>query len=150
MPHSMVFGHLAMIGKAIGDLPSDIHGNYMMMMIRENWQTLFPDCKQCPPLLYLDMWPFAAPLIISINAGLSAQFTQEYSLPKAHQQKHVLYPLTHNRDLSSMEGAEWKGWRKRLNPGFSIQNITLRVPDLVEEMSDFVDALRSRTGPDGT
>ena len=145
----MILGHLEVIGKLLSDLPSDAHGDYMMMKIQENWRELFPQCTKCPPVIYVDTWPFAAPLLISIDANISSQFTQEHSLPKAWQQKRVLYPLTRNRDVASMEGAEWKSWRKRLNPGFSIQNITNRIPDIVDEVEDFTKVLQRNAGKHG-
>ncbi|KAJ3544789.1 hypothetical protein NM208_g2862 [Fusarium decemcellulare] len=150
MKHSMILGHLEVVGKLVSNLPSDAHGDYMMMKIQENWKELFPECTKCPPVAYIDTWPFAAPLLLSLNANISSQFTQEHSLPKAHQQKHVLYPLTKNRDLSSMEGAEWRVWRKRLSPAFSVQNVTSRIPDVVEEVQDFVDFLKSKAGKEGS
>ena len=150
MKHSMIFGHLEVIGKLLADLPSDAHGDYMMVRIVENWKELFPGCSKCPPVAYIDLWPFAPPTMISLSPDISAQFTQDYSLIKAHQQKHFLYPLTHNLDVSSMDGAEWKLWRKRLNPGFSIQNITSRIPDVLEEVQDFVDRIESKAGKNGT
>ncbi|KAE8143702.1 cytochrome P450 [Aspergillus pseudotamarii] len=149
MRHSMILGHLEVIGKLMSRLPSDAHGDYMMVMIQENWQKLFPDCSKCPPVLYIDLWPFAAPMLISINPDTSCQCTQDYSLPKAYQQKRTLYPLTRNRDVSSMEGAEWKVWRKRLNPGFSIQNITSRISDILDEVEVFGNVLEARAGKDG-
>ncbi|KAL4894251.1 cytochrome P450 [Aspergillus ambiguus] len=149
MAHSMIFGHLEVIGKLMSRLPPDAHGDYMMIIIQENWKELFPDCSKCPPVLYIDLWPFAAPMLITINPDTSCQCTQDYSLPKAHQQKRVLYPLTRNRDISSMEGAEWKLWRRRLNPGFSIQNITSRIPDILEEVEIFVGILEARAGKRG-
>ena len=149
MKHSAVFGHLEVVGKVLSGIPSDAHGDYMMVKIQENWRELFPGCSRCPPIIYIDLWPFASPVIISIDPTVSAQFTQDYSLPKAYQQKRVLYPLTLNRDLSSMEGSEWKVWRRRLNPGFSIQNITSRLPDLLEEVEDFAAVLERKAGPDG-
>lgn len=145
----MLLGHLGVIGGLLSQLPSDAHGDYMMMMILHNWQALFPDCSRCPPIAYIDLWPFAPPTAISLSAELSAQFTQDYSLPKAHQQKRTLHPLTLNRDLSSMEGAEWRLWRKRLNPGFSIQNITNRIPDIVDEVDDFVRYIDAKAGKHG-
>jgi hypothetical protein len=150
MKHSMILGHLEVIGKLLSDLPSDAHGDYMMVRIVENWKELFPGCSKCPPVAYIDLWPFAPPTIISLSPDISAQFTQDHSLLKAHQQKHFLYPLTHNLDVSSMEGAEWKLWRKRLGPGFSIQNITSRIPDVLEEVQDFVDHIESKAGENGT
>lgn len=149
MKHSMILGHLEVIGKLMGSLPSDAHGDYMMVRILENWRELFPDCSKCPPVIYLDLWPFAPPMMISINQDTSVQFMQNYSLPKAHQQKRVLYPLTHNRDVSSMEGVEWKIWRKRLSTAFSIQNITSRLPEILEETREFTDCLEAKAGEKG-
>ncbi|KAF4971201.1 hypothetical protein FSARC_1923 [Fusarium sarcochroum] len=149
MKHSMLLGHLEVVGKLVSHLPSDAHGDYLMMMILENWRELFPQCTQCPPVAYIDTWPFTAPMVISLNSHISAQFTQEHSLPKAYQQKHVLYPLTKNRDLASMEGAELKIWPKRLSPAFSIQNVNSRIPDILEEAEEFATVLKSKAGKNG-
>ncbi|KAL6915876.1 hypothetical protein FSST1_007371 [Fusarium sambucinum] len=149
MKHSMIFGHLESIGKLVSSLPSDAHGDYLMMMIRENWRELFPQCTKCPPVAYIDTWPFTAPMVISLNLDVSSQFTTQHSLPKAYEQKHILYPLTKNLDVSSMEGEEWKIWRKRLNPAFSIQNIHSRLPDILQEVEEFAAVLKSKAGKDG-
>ncbi|KAK0706155.1 cytochrome P450 [Lasiosphaeria miniovina] len=150
MEHSWVLGHLEIVGKLLQDMPSDAHGNYLPMLILENWRTLFPNCTQRPPVVYLDMWPFAQPLLLPMTLPVAVQVTQERSLTKAREQKDILYPLTRNRDLSSMEGAEWRLWRKRLNPGFSIQTITGRIPDLMDEVEKFYAALESHAGPNWT
>jgi hypothetical protein len=149
MKHSMILGHLEHIGNIMSSVPSDAHGDYMLAKIQENWKTLFPGESRCPPVVYVDIWPFTGPLIILIDASVAAQCTQDHSLIKAPQQKHFLYHLTRNRDVASMEGPEWKVWRKRLNPGFSVQTLTSRVPELIEEAQDFVDILVSRAGKDG-
>ncbi|RBR16584.1 uncharacterized protein FIESC28_06886 [Fusarium coffeatum] len=135
MKHSMILGHLQVVGKLVSSLPSDAHGGYLMMMIRENWRELFPQCTKCPPVACIDTWPFTRPM--------------QYSLPKAYEQKHVLYPLTKNLDIASMEGEEWKLWHKRLNPAFSIQNINSRIPDILEEVEDFAAVLKNKAGKDG-
>ena len=150
MEHSWIFGHLKLMGEIMEGLPPDAHGDYLMIRIQENWRKLFPGCSKCPPVVYIDAWPIMPRLLISINIATSQQFTSDYSLPKPRQQKRVLYPLTKNLDLSSMEGAEWKVWRKRLNVGFSTQYITSRVPDIVEETEDFVKLLESKAGKDGS
>ncbi|KAK4205452.1 putative cytochrome P450 E-class, group I [Triangularia verruculosa] len=137
MKHSWILGHLEIVGKLLKNYPSDAHGNYLPILILENWRELFPQCKDRPPVLYLDMWPFAQPMILPLLLPVAVQFTQDYSLIKAHQQKEVLYPLTKNRDISSMEGPEWKVWKKRLSPGFSNQTITSRIPDLLDEVDKF-------------
>ncbi|KAM0348750.1 hypothetical protein ACHAPU_004189 [Fusarium lateritium] len=48
-----------------------------------------------------------------------------------------------------MEGAEWKVWRKRLSPGFSVQTINSRIPEILEEVGDFANVLKSKAGKDG-
>lgn len=86
----MIFGHLESVGKLVSSLPPDAHGDYLMMMIRENWRELFPQCTKCSPVAYIDTWPFTAPMVISLNLDVSTQFTTQHSLPKAYEQKHTL------------------------------------------------------------
>lgn len=149
MKYSMILGHLEIIGKLMSKVPSDAHGDYMMVLILQNWRELFPTCTKCPPVVYIDLWPFAPPMMISMNQDVSAQYMHARSVPKARQQKRVLFPLTHNRDLASMEGPEWKVWRKRLNPAFSIQKITSQIPGILEEIEEFVDYIETRAGSNG-
>ncbi|KAM0430388.1 hypothetical protein ACHAPT_005734 [Fusarium lateritium] len=150
MEHSIIFGHLKVIWKLLSSLPADAHDDYLMRKIQENWKQLFPQCTKCPPIVYLDTWPFLNPLAISLSAELSFQFTQEHSKPKFPGLKHYLYPLSKSLDIVSMEGDEWRIWRKRLNPGFSIQYITSRIPEILEEVEEFRNILKSRAGKDYT
>ncbi|KAK4654092.1 hypothetical protein QC762_401000 [Podospora pseudocomata] len=149
MKHSWILGHLEIVGRLLKDLPSDAHGNYLPILILENWRELFPQCENRPPVLYLDMWPFAQPFLLPLLLPIAVQFTQDHSLPKAHEQNKILQPLTKNKDLSTMDGNEWKVWRKRLNVGFSIQNITNRIPDMLDEVEKFYDKLEAKAGRNG-
>jgi len=150
MQHSPLLGHLPVIGKLLANMPPDAHGDYMMLLIQENWQALFPACKQCPPVFYLDLWPFAAPFVISVHPAVSAQFTQEFNLNKAPEQNRFLYPLTRNLDVSSSNGTEWKIRRKCLNLAFSPSAVLGRVSEILDEVDVFVSALRERAGKCGT
>lgn len=149
IPHHPVLGHLAAVGKLMADMPKDAHGDYLMVLIQDNWRDLFPGCERCPPAAYLDLWPFSPPMLISLHPDVSAQFTQDFSLDKAHSTVAFLRPLTANLDVSSSNGAQWKLRRRRIAPGFSVQAITARVPDLLEEVEVFVDVLRRNAGKDG-
>jgi cytochrome P450 len=147
MPHHPIFGHLIIAGKLMSQFPRDAHGDYMLMELGKRYHEFFPELRPtdpCPPLIYLDIWPFAAPIILSMHPDVSAQFMQTVSLVKAPQQKAFLKPLTGMRDLSAWEGETWRVWRKRLNPGFSPTQITARVPELVEEIDVFMEGLRTR------
>ncbi|EEU38934.1 uncharacterized protein NECHADRAFT_43802 [Fusarium vanettenii 77-13-4] len=116
--------------------------------IRKRFQALKAQgiCTKCPPVVYIDTWPLANPLIVSLNADVSSQFMQQHSMPRFRDAKDFFHPLTKNRDVVSMGEAEWKIWRKRLNVGFGAQYITSRIPDIVEEVEQFVDVLKSRAG----
>ncbi|KAM0269408.1 hypothetical protein ACHAQH_009769 [Verticillium albo-atrum] len=139
-------GHLPIIAKLMGGFPKDLHPNYISQLIYQNWQTLFPDRTWCPGVLYVDMWPIAPPLLFTTDANLANQFIVEPSLPRAANAKKYLAPLTHNLDLISLEGAPWKIWRARFNPGFSTKNLTTLAPAILDEVATFADILRERAG----
>ncbi|OAA65337.1 taurine catabolism dioxygenase family protein [Niveomyces insectorum RCEF 264] len=149
MPHHPIFGHFGVVAKLMADMPADAHGDYLMVLIQENWRDVFPGCQRCPPAVYLDLWPVSPPMLLSLDPAVSAQFTQDVNLDKAPEQGAFLHPLTGNLDVSSCNGALWKLRRRLLSPGFSPQNVSLRVPDLLEEVEVFVDVLRRAVGPNG-
>jgi cytochrome P450 len=149
MPHSAVWGHLPVIGKLMATLPSDAHGDYMQVLIQQNWKELFPKCKSCPPVFIVDTWPFTTPIMITVHPDVTSQYTQEVSRVKPKEQKRFWHPLTQNLDLASMEGDTWKIWRKKLSPGFSTNSITSHITALVEEIEVFADTLRAKAGRDG-
>lgn len=146
MPHSFLTGHLHIIAKLTRGLPIDLHPNYISQLIYQNWRTLFPDRASCPGALYVDMWPIAPPLLFITDAHLANQFIVEPSLPRPPNAKKYLAPLTHNLDLVSLEGASWKTWRSRFNPGFSAKNLTTLAPAILDEVATFADILREHAG----
>ncbi|RKU48793.1 hypothetical protein DL546_005794 [Coniochaeta pulveracea] len=149
MQHSVIWGHLEVIGKLMATLPSDAHGDYMQILIQKNWRELFPGRESCPPVFIVDTWPFTTPIIITIHPDVTSQYTQEVSRVKPREQKRFWYPLTQNLDLASMEGETWKEWRKKLSPGFSANSIASHIPGLVDEIEVFADTLREKAGRDG-
>lgn len=54
-------------------------------------------------------------------------------------------PLTENNDLLTMEGQMWKDWRNVYNPGFSASHLTTLVPEILHEISTFLEILREVT-----
>lgn len=149
MEHSLIFGHFRVLLAIVRKLPPDAYENYLSVLLVENWKQLFPSCSECPPLICVDLWPFSNPLMFSVHPETSAQFTQIDSKPRPSQFRRMMYPLSKNRDLISTEGDEWKLWRKRLNPAFSIQNVTARVSDILDEVEAFLDVLESNTASHG-
>lgn len=148
--HHPILGHLGVVGMLMKDLPRDVHGDYLMVLIQDNWRTLF-DKKytKCPPAVYLDMWPVSMPFLLSMHPDVSAQFTQDVSMDKAAAQGHFLKPLTNNNEIASSQGAVWKKMRRRMNLGFSAHAIRARLPALMEEVEVFRDILVERAGKNG-
>jgi cytochrome P450 len=134
----------------MGSMPKDLHPNFIPQLVMENWRKLYPDQESCPGVIYIDMWPLAPPLAFTIDPALANQFLQEPSMPKAKNAIDYLYPLTQNLDMVCAEGAKWKVWRTRFNPGFSSKNITALVPAMLDEVAVFRDTLRKKAGKDGS
>ncbi|KAI4141692.1 MAG: hypothetical protein L6R39_005226, partial [Caloplaca ligustica] len=135
-PHHPIFGHLLVTNSILSTLPRDAHAHYLPSQIRRK----YPDLG---PVYYLDMWPFAPPFLVCVSPTVIAQFTTQpgNELPNHPGVKKYLQPITGGRDLASMEGEEWKRWRKIYNPGFGAAHIMSLVPAIVEEVSVFVDIL---------
>ncbi|KAL8715306.1 MAG: hypothetical protein Q9225_006430, partial [Loekoesia sp. 1 TL-2023] len=135
-PHHPIFGHLLIANDILSQLPRDAHAHYLADQMRRK----YPDLG---PVYYLDMWPFAPPFLVAISPTVISQFTQsEIALPNHPNIRKYLLPITGGGDLASMEGEEWKRWRKIFNPGFSASHINTLVPTIVEEVSVFVDILK--------
>lgn len=150
LPHNPILGHLGVVGMLMKDMPRDVHGDYLMLLIQDNWRDLF-DKKytSCPPAIYLDMWPASMPMLLSLNPDMTAQFTQDVNMEKAEAQGNFLRPFTRNIDIASSHGAAWKKLRRRMNLGFSPQAIRARLPALMEEVEVFRDIMVNRAGKDG-
>ncbi|KAI1170903.1 vera protein [Nemania sp. FL0916] len=149
LPHSLLFGHLPVLGDWRADNPSDANFYSFHLWLIKNCRKYFPDLDFPPPVVYLDIWPIEKPLAIVFDPVAGSQFTQTTSLPKLDLAKHFLEPLTDGLDIVSNEGLEWKTWRSRFNPGFSQRNLTAMLPELIEEVSIFVSQLEEKAGSDG-
>ncbi|KAM5492341.1 hypothetical protein McaMca56_007179 [Microsporum canis] len=149
-PYSPLLGHLPLLKTLGKGLPRDAHGSYTSMKILQNWQKYFPTAKKCPPLVYLDAWPFMAqPIIMVIAPELCSQLTQETPQPRHSMFGWALTPVTDGIDLISMNMADHKVWRSRLNPGFSSRNVIQNMPAILEEVSIFAQKLKDTTDTDG-
>lgn len=137
-PHHPLFGHLLLAIDILSKLPPDAHPSYLPSLIRR----AVPDVG---PVFYLDMWPFAKPILIVASPTAAYQFTQERSLPKSSELRAFLKPLAENKDLVSLEGQSWKLWRSVYNPGFSATHLIHLVPQIMKEVFTFREILRERS-----
>lgn len=149
LPHSFLFGHIPILLKVYKEYPSDVHFSVITNWLAKNSKQWLPelDQKRTPPILYLDIWPIFPDIMMMIfDSHASVQFTQTRSLPKHHITRTFLEPLTANLDMTSADGAQSKLWRARFNPSFSPRNITLVIPELIDEILVFKDILTGLAG----
>ncbi|KAI1462167.1 sterigmatocystin biosynthesis P450 monooxygenase StcS [Annulohypoxylon moriforme] len=149
-PHSLLFGHLPLLRQLNEGYPSDVHSDYAFKKLIQNWTKYFPTESKCPPLIYLDLWPFMPEAVICVvSPELCYQFTQEKPQPRHVMFKWALTPVTGGIDLISMNMADHRVWRGRLNPAFSSKSLFARVPHIVEEVDVFARLLKEKAGSDG-
>ncbi|RYP10382.1 hypothetical protein DL764_000716 [Monosporascus ibericus] len=150
-PYSPLLGHLPLMKHLGQGFPSDAHRTYINVKIVQDWKLYFPTATKCPPVVYIDLWPIMPwPFILITSPQLCSQLTQETPQPRHAMFKWAQIPLTGGLDLLSVDQANHKLWRSRLNPGFSSRNLRAHMPALVEEVEIFATALKDSAGADGS
>ena len=134
-PHHPILGHLQYMAGIMSELPKDIHGHVLPHQIKLK----LPDLG---PIFYVDTWPFGYPMLVITAPDQAYQITQAHSLPKFHALRDYMRPMTGGNDMITMEGKEWKKWRRVFQPGFKSGHLMTLVPKIVDEMSIFCNILR--------
>lgn len=93
-------------------------------------------------IIYLDMWPFADPMMVICSPVLAVQACQEYDLPKPPILHAFFNPLAGGANLFTMNGPEWKRSRSLFNSGFSASYILQQTSHVVDEAEVYIDVLR--------
>jgi cytochrome P450 len=130
IPHSFLFGHLLVVGKAYAQNAPGAHQQLgIWILLEKHYPELW---KQ--GFYYLDLWPVQYPMLICYETDIISQFTQQKSQPKSVIFKKQFQKLTGGQDLGSTEGAHWKFWRTNFNPGFSARNVLSLVPSFIDDV----------------
>jgi cytochrome P450 len=130
-------------------LPNDAHNTYALRKLSLNWQTYFPNATKCPPLIYLDLWPFLSqPLILVTDPQACSQLTQVTPQPRHSLFREALHPLTAGKDLTCADIPTHRLWRSVFNPGFSNRNLMSQMDALLEEVTIFSQKLKNKAGTD--
>jgi len=146
-PYSPLFGHLPLMRALRKNWPSDAHTTYANVKIARDWKKHFPKASECPPVIYVDLWPIMPePFVMIIDPAFASQLTQETPQPRHSMFKWAQIPLTGGLDLLSMDQANHKLWRSRLSPGFSPRNLATHVPAIMEEVRIFADTIKAKAG----
>lgn len=148
-PHSLLLGHIPLMKSLRNGLPKDAHETYAQRQLIVDWKHYFPHATKCPPLIYLDIWPFLSqPLILVTSPEACYQLTQERPQPRHPMFQWALTPVTEGNDLISMDIQTHRLWRSRLNPGFSQRNLMSRIDEVMREITVFVQQLKTTTAKD--
>ncbi|KAF2649458.1 cytochrome P450 [Lophiostoma macrostomum CBS 122681] len=135
-----VFGHILYFYKTTRQLPPYANVNLVMKEIA----TDFTDDE----MYLLDLWPVAEPTLVVFNADAASHVCQELNLPKSGKNETMIRPITGGPTLLSVNGNAWKTWRSLLNPGFSTNTMTQRLPQMVDSVSRYCSSLREHAGKD--
>ncbi|ETS83419.1 hypothetical protein PFICI_05295 [Pestalotiopsis fici W106-1] len=149
-PYSLLWGHLKVLGALKGQFPPDAQPNYAQIHIIQHWQEYFPSAKECPHIVYLDIWPVqSTPIALIIDPAMCQELVTEKNFPRGISMKRLAEPVIGQRNLIWFDGAEHRLWRSRLNPGFSMRNLHSYMGALVDEAEIFLENLKATTRPDG-
>ena len=94
-----------------------------------------------PPVFYLDTWPFGDPICAIVDPKVAHHVTVQKSLPKHKAIPEAIWPMTGEKNLVSMDGAEHKRWRAIFNPGFSSAHLMTLVDGIVDDSMMFMEIL---------
>ncbi|KAK5634252.1 hypothetical protein RRF57_009966 [Xylaria bambusicola] len=139
----MLYGHVQFLKHLKQGLPKDAHNKKPSVALAE----IFPNIAQCPPIVYLDLWPFLSqPLIMAISPEACFQLTQETPQPRDSIFRCAMLPVTRGKDMISMNTSDHRLWRSRLNPGFSSRKLMSGLLILLEEVGIFARQLKAQAG----
>lgn len=127
-----VFGHLLVLKKASASLPSNtIMHNVMWKIARQS----FPE-----GIYYLYLWPFSRTLLVVADAYAASQ-VETMGLGKGDNLVKPIEVITGGPGLLTMEGDEWKRWRRLFSTGFSAGYLVGLAPVIADEVAVFRDLL---------
>ncbi len=168
MKHSLLLGHLPILGEITKQLPADAYPLIALAALMAHWRRLYatagpgsiPDAGdgatptetttpggRPPSVVYVDAWPMAAQVLcLTTTAGCAAQWLHERTMPRHHMLVRFFRPLGDGADLITTDGERWRSWRARFSPGFSAKNIAALLPVALDEVEVFVRVLAGKAG----
>lgn len=90
---------------------------------------------------YVDVWPFADPLLYIFDPQIAQQVTVDHVTPKHSALRDFLIHLTGPGDMVSTDGPHWKKWRSVFNPGFAASHLMSRASSIVDDSLIFCEKM---------
>ncbi|KAK4183913.1 cytochrome P450 [Podospora australis] len=135
-PWNPILGHLLAVPPVIATLPEDTQQP-------DAFEALCRAHEKDDSIIYLDMWPFADPMMVVCSPVLAVQACgQELDLVKPPILHRFFAPLAGGDNLFTMNGPEWKRSRALFNAGFGASYIMQQTDHVVEETKIYVEVLR--------
>ncbi|KAK4540921.1 hypothetical protein LTR36_008429 [Oleoguttula mirabilis] len=124
--HSMIWGHLKIMGSIMQDVPARVHPHVIPLRIKEKYNIE-------TDYFYLDVWPLADPMLHVFDPDVAQQVTVDLALPKHSTMADFMIHLAGPGDMVSSNGPHWKKWRTIMNPGFAASHLISLVPGIVDD-----------------
>lgn len=131
---SFLAGHFLVLGKVMRLLPSDSIIHNIMWYISKDYPK---------GIFYISLWPFSGTVMVISDADAAAQL-ESLPLAKGADIINPLEQITGGRSLLTMDGDEWKRWRRLFNPSFSPGYMMGLAPAIADEVAVFRQKLFDR------
>lgn len=115
-------------------LPADANPQMYAHYIREKYQL--------GRIFYLDFWPLTVPQLVIVDPDVAAQVAQQGSFDKGEFVRRFLGPLVGENAMVAANGTYHKLTRTVFNPGFSVGNIMMHVPTIVDDVLGLCNVLK--------
>ncbi|KAF7951189.1 uncharacterized protein EAE97_002740 [Botrytis byssoidea] len=136
--HSLLFGHLLLLGKMSRRLPKDAHYQYM-------FGEIYRDHFESTGVYYMDLWPMTG-LFMCIHSPTTAiSVTQTNTLIAARKVDllpRFFKPIAGGPCLFDMPEESWRPWRAVFNKAFNNEHFQKLVPGMVKQIEVYKDILR--------
>ncbi|KAJ6043323.1 hypothetical protein N7499_005749 [Penicillium canescens] len=137
LPPSLVWGHLATVGKIRNNHRPNVH-------VDELFQDMHDQLGN-PPLFIADFRPITYVMCIVCNHEVAEQISKssklfQYSTPKSPTIRWF-QDLFGASSILVAENEEWKCLRKRFNPGFSHKHLMSLMPCILDKTQLFLERL---------
>lgn len=132
-------GHLLAVPPIMKELPADAQQPDVFEALCRAHEKYDKDS-----IIYVDMWPFADPMMVICSPVLAVQTCQELDLPKPPILNAFFNPLAGGTNLFTMNGREWRRSRSLFASGFSANYILQQAARIVNETEAYTDVLRQR------
>ncbi|KAF2228137.1 cytochrome P450 [Elsinoe ampelina] len=132
-PHSLLWGHLKVMGEAAAVFPPGTHPQFYLTWITRKYNL--------KGIFYLDLWPVADAQVIVLDPDLMNRVDINLSLPMHKMGNDFLSPIIGPDAIAVANGPAWKNSHNAMAPAFSLHHIRNMSTVVAEETEIFRSTL---------